>query len=118
MAIICAIALALGIPTGSYLITAMYIASVLTAAFIIKEKDVYNLLYAVLIVSVFFDYVLYVPGVQSVYMFHIALGAFTLLSLYKVFKDRDILMSLDRKSFRNICYMVCIYVCKCIMGFK
>ena len=32
LAIVCAIALALGIPTGSYLITAMYIATVLVAA--------------------------------------------------------------------------------------
>ena len=90
LAIVCAIALALGIPTGSYLITAMYIATVLVAAFITREKDVYNLLYSVLLVSVFFDYVLYVPGIQSIYMFHIILGAFTLLSLYIAFKDREI----------------------------
>ena len=97
LAIIFAIAGFLGIANGSYLITAMYIITVLVAAFIMKDKDVYNLLYAVLLVSTFYDYALYVPGIQSIYMFHIVLGVFTLMSLYKAFKDRDVLMNLDRK---------------------
>lgn len=110
LAIVCAIALALGIPTGSYLITAMYIATVLVAAFITREKDVYNLLYSVLLVSVFFDYVLYVPGIQSIYMFHIILGAFTLLSLYRAFKDRDVLKNIDKKII--VLYVIWfIYMC-------
>jgi len=97
LAIVFAIAGVLGITNGSYLITAMYIITVIAAAFIIKEKGIYNLLYTVLLVSTFYDYALYVPGIQSIYMFHIVLGIFTLLSLYKVFKDRSILLSLDKK---------------------
>lgn len=97
LAIIFAIAGFLGIANGSYLITGMYIITVIVATFIMKDKDVYNLLYAVLLVSAFYDYALYVPGIQSIYMFHIVLGAFTLLSLYKAFKDRNVLMNLDRK---------------------
>ena len=97
LAVICVIALALGIPTGSYIVTGLYIAAALFAGFLVREKDIYNLLYAILLVSVVFDYVLYVPGIQSVYMFHIVLGAFTLLSLYKVFKDRQILAAIDKK---------------------
>jgi len=97
LAIIFAISGFLGIANGSYLITAMYIITVLIVAFIIRDKDVYNLLYAVLLVSTFYDYALYVPGRQNIYMFHIVLGVFTLMSLYKAFKDRDVLMNLDRK---------------------
>ncbi|MGN0144913.1 MAG: O-antigen ligase domain-containing protein, partial [Clostridium sp.] len=74
LAAIIIIAAIMGIMNGSYLVAAMYIATVIGAAFLIKEKDVYNTLYAVLLVSVIYDYVLYVPGIQSVYMFHIVLG--------------------------------------------
>lgn len=97
LAIILVIAVLLGIANRSYLITAMYIITVLVATFIIKDRSVYNLLYVVLLVSTFYDYALYVPGIQSIYMFHIVLGIFTLISLYKAFKDRDVLMNLDRK---------------------
>lgn len=97
LAIVFAIAGFFGITNGSYLITAMYIITVIAAAFVVKEKDVYNLLYSVLLVSTFYDYVLHVPGIQSIYMFHIVLGIFTLVSLYKVFKDIDILRNLDKK---------------------
>ena len=97
LALIFAIAGFLGIANGSYLITGMYIITVLVAAFIMKEKDIYNILYAVLLVSAFYDYALHVPGIQSIYMFHIVLGIFTLVSLYKAFKDKEVLFNIDRK---------------------
>jgi teichuronic acid biosynthesis protein TuaE len=97
LAIVFVIAGILGITNGSYLITAMYIGTVIAAVFIMKDKDIYNMLYAILLVSAFYDYTLYVPRIQSIYMFHIVLGIFTLLSLYKVFKDRSILLRLDKK---------------------
>lgn len=97
LALVFAIAGFLGIANGSYLITVMYIITVLVATFIMKEKDIYDLLYAVLLVSAFYDYALHVPGVQSVYMFHIVLGIFTLISLYKAFKDRNVLLNIDKK---------------------
>lgn len=110
LAVIFAIAGILGISNGSYLITAMYIITVLIATFIIKDKDVYNILYAVLFVSAFYDYALYVPGIQSIYMFHIVLGVFTLMSLYKAIKDRNILMNLDKKVL-GIYVIWFIYMC-------
>lgn len=114
LAIIFAIAGFLGIANGSYLITAMYIITVLVATFIIKDKDVYNILYAVLFVSVFYDYALYVPGIQSIYMFHIVLGVFTLISLYKAIKDRNVLINLDKKVL--VIYIIWfIYMCTSIV---
>lgn len=110
LAIVFAIAGFLGITNGSYLITAMYIITVIAAAFVVKDKDVYNLLYAVFLVSTFYDYVLHVPGIQSIYMFHIVLGIFTLFSLYKAFKDRDILRNIDRKVL-SIYAIWFIYMC-------
>jgi len=110
LAIVFAIAGFLGIANGSYLITAMYIITVIVGVFIIKEKDIYNVLYAVLLVSTFYDYALYVPGIKSIYMFHIVLGVFTLISLYKAFKDRDVLLNLDRKVL-SIYVIWFIYMC-------
>jgi len=110
LAIIFAISAFLGILNGSYIITGMYIITVLVATFIVKDKDVYNLLYMVLLVSAFYDYALYVPGIQSIYMFHIVLGVFTIMSLYKVFKDKNILMNLDRKVL-SIYVIWFIYMC-------
>lgn len=98
LAIVFAISGFLGITNGSYLITTMYILTVLVAViFVSKDKDTYNVLYAVLLVSAFYDYSLYVPGIQNIYMFHIVLGVFSLISLYKAFKERDVLRTLDKK---------------------
>lgn len=98
LAIVFAISGFLGIANGSYLITTMYILTVLVAVvFVSKDKDTYNVLYAVLLVSAFYDYSLYVPGIQNIYMFHIVLGVFSLISLYKAFKERDALRTLDKK---------------------
>lgn len=101
----------LGVANGSYLITIMYILTVLVAAFIVKEKDVYNMFYAVLLVSAFYDYALYVPGIQSIYMFHIVLGVFTLMSLYKAFKDKNVLINLDKKVLG---IYVIWFICMCV----
>jgi teichuronic acid biosynthesis protein TuaE len=97
LAIIFAISGFFGIANGSYLITAMYILTVAAAVVIVRDKSLYNMFYAILLVSAFYDYALYVPRIQSIYMFHIVLGIFTLMSLYKVFKDKDVFMSLDKK---------------------
>jgi hypothetical protein len=111
LAIILAISGFLGIANGSYLITIMYFVTVVAVViFLLRDNDLYNMLYAVLLVSAFYDYALYVPGMQNVYMFHIALGFFTLLSLYKVFKDKDILIKLDKKVL-GIYAIWFIYMC-------
>lgn len=110
LAAVIIIAAVMGIMNGSYLIAGMYIATVIGALFIIKEKDIYNTLYAVLLVSVIYDYVLYVPGIESIYMFHIVLGVFTLISLYKVFTDREVFLKLDKKVL-GIYVIWFIYMC-------
>lgn len=97
LALVIIIAGVMGIMNGSYLIAAMFIATFIGAVFIIKDKDMYNVLYAALLVSVIYDYTLYTPGIESVYMFHIVLGVFTLISLYKVFTEREVFLKLDKK---------------------
>lgn len=110
LAIILIIAATLGILNGSYIITAMYIGAVLVASYMMRFEDTYNLLYAVLLVSVIFDYTLYVPGIQSIYMFHIVLGVFTLSSLYRAIKDREVLLNLNRVVL-SIFVIWFIYMC-------
>jgi teichuronic acid biosynthesis protein TuaE len=96
--LIISIGVFIGIASGNYLITAMYIFTVIVVViFVLKDKDIYDIFYAVLLISAFYDYSLYVPGRQNIYMFHIVLGVFTLMTLYKIFRDRDVLMNLDKK---------------------
>lgn len=114
LAIILIIAATLGILNGSYLITAMYMGAVLVASYMMKDEDTYNLLYAVLLVSVTFDYTLHVPGIQSIYMFHIVLGVFTLLSLYRAIKDRNVLLNLNRLVL-SIFVIWFIYMCMSVV---
>lgn len=97
MGIILAIAGVMGVIEQNFLIAAIFIAASLGAIYIVEDKNKYNMLYAVLLVSAIIDYTLYVPGIESIYMFHIMLGIFTLVSLYKVYKDRDILRRIDKK---------------------
>ena len=97
LALVIIIAGVMGIMNGSYLIAAMFIATFIGAVFIIRDKNMYNVLYAALLVSVIYDYTLYTPGIESVSMFHIVLGVFTLISLYKVFTEREVFLKLDKK---------------------
>lgn len=113
--IIFAISGFLGVASGSYLIAGMYIITVaVTVIFVLRDKDLYNMLYGVLLVSAFFDYSLYVPGRQNVYMFHIILGVFTIFTLFKLFRDREVFRNLDKKVL--IIYAVWfIYACVSIV---
>lgn len=115
LAIIFAISGFLGIANGSYLITVMYILTVATVVlFVVREKELYDMLYAVLLVSAFYDYALYVPRMQNIYMFHIVLGFFTLLSLFRVFRNPDIFLDLDKKVL-GIYVVWFIYMCASIL---
>jgi hypothetical protein len=94
----------------NYLVSILYIISILISAYIIKDKNIYNLLYAILLVSTFFDYSLYIPYSEKIYIFHIVLLIFTILSLYKAFKNQSIFLKLDRKIL--IFYLIWfIYMC-------
>lgn len=115
LAIIFAISGFLGIANGSYLITVMYILTVAAVVlFVVRDKELYNMLYAVLLVSAFYDYALYVPRMQNIYMFHIVLGFFTLLSLFRVFKNPDIFVNLDKKVL-GIYVVWFIYMCASVV---
>ena len=97
LGIICIIALAIGILNNSYLVAGMYIITLIPVAYMMKNDDTYNLLYGILLVTTFYDYVLYVPGIHNVYLFHIVLGLFTIMTLYKIIRDRNILLKIDKK---------------------
>ena len=104
------IAMIFGVANGNYVIPIMYIITLVISSYIVQEKDIYNQMYAVLLVSAFYDYTLYAPGIQSVYMFHIVLGVFTLMSLYKLIKDRDVIRHIDKKVL--IIYVIWfVYMC-------
>ena len=97
LGIICIIALAMGILNNSYLIAGMYIITLMPVAYMMKNEDTYSLLYGILLVTTFYDYVLYVPGIHNVYLFHVVLGLFTIMTLYRIIKDRNILLKIDKK---------------------
>lgn len=94
---ILAIAIIMGILGENYLITALFIGVCLGAIYFLKDKSMYNLIYALLLVSLIFDYTLYVPKIESVYMFHIMLGIFALMTLYKIYKEKEIIQKLNKK---------------------
>ena len=97
LGIICAMAIAIGILNNSYLVAGMYIITLIPVAYMMKNEDTYSLLYGILLVTTFYDYVLYVPGIHNVYLFHIVLGLFTIMTLYRIIKDRNILLKIDKK---------------------
>ncbi|WP_315082142.1 O-antigen ligase family protein [uncultured Clostridium sp.] len=104
------IAIIFGVANGNYIIPIMYIITLVISSYIVQEKDIYNQMYAVLLVSAFYDYSLYVPGIESVYMFHVVLGVFTLMSLYKLIKDRDVIRHIDKKIL-SIYVIWFVYMC-------
>ena len=76
LGIICIMAIAMGVLNKSYLISGMYILTLIPVAYMMKDEDTYSLLYGILLVSTFYDYVIYVPGIRNIYLFHIVLGLF------------------------------------------
>lgn len=59
LAIIFAISGFLGIANGSYIVSIMYILTVvILVVFILKDKDLYNMFYTLLLISAFYDYTL------------------------------------------------------------
>lgn len=97
MGILFAIVIATGVFNKAYLISAMYIVSVVLLAIMLKNESTYDLFYGILMVSLFYDYTIYVPKVQSVYLFHIVLFMFTLYTLYKVlFGQKDIFSKINK----------------------
>ncbi|WP_271814016.1 O-antigen ligase family protein [Clostridium beijerinckii] len=98
------------ITNKNYLVSAMYIISILTILYLIKDKSIYDLLYAILLVSTFFDYSLYIPHNEKKYIFHIVLFIFTIISLRRVFNDKSIFLKLDKKIL-TIYSIWFIYMC-------
>ncbi|NFG41497.1 O-antigen ligase domain-containing protein [Clostridium botulinum] len=108
------IAMIFGVSNGNYVIPIMYIITLVISSYIVQEKDIYNQMYAVFLVSAFYDYTLYAPGIESVYMFHLVLGVFTLMSLYKLIKDRDVIRHIDKKILA-IYFIWFVYMCISIL---
>ncbi|WP_252250429.1 O-antigen ligase family protein [Clostridium sp. ZBS13] len=108
------IAMVFGVANGNYVIPIMYIITLVISSYIVQEKDIYNQMYAVFLVSAFYDYTLYAPGIESVYMFHLVLGVFTLMSLYKLIKDRDVIRHIDKKILA-IYFIWFVYMCISIL---
>lgn len=105
------LALVFSLINKSYLVCALFFMSlIISSKYIVKTKDTYNLLFNGLIVSLFFDYSIYVPHFESIYLFHIMLFIFTLFSIYKVLKDRSILNKLN-KPILAIFIIWMIYMC-------
>lgn len=110
MTIITLIAAAMGVLNKSYLVSVMFIAVSWITGFFMKDKDIYDVLYGMLLISLCFDYVLHMPGIENVYMFHIMLVVFTLMSVYKFFIDRDVWENIN-KVVLGIFLIWFIYMC-------
>ncbi|AOR24531.1 O-antigen ligase family protein [Clostridium taeniosporum] len=108
--IISIIAMVFGIANGNYIIPIMYIITLVISSNIIKEKAIYDQMYCALLVSAFYDYALHAPGVESIYMFHIILGLCTLMSLYRLVKDIEVVKHIDKKIL-GIYVIWFIYMC-------
>lgn len=103
------LAIIMGVFNGNYIIPVMFILTLLAGSYFV-DNEIYDTLYMVLLVASFYDYALYVPRVSSAYMFHIVLGIFSLLSIYKLIKDRTIFEKLDKKII--VIYIIWfIYMC-------
>ncbi|CAI3625448.1 putative membrane protein [Clostridium neonatale] len=109
--IVCGIAAILGVLNKSYLVSGMYIGTVILASIIMREKEIYDQLYAILLISLCYDYVLHVPGIESVYMFHIVLAIFTLMSLYKFFREHEVWENINKVI---LCIFVIWFIYMCI----
>lgn len=86
----------MGILNKSYLVTGMYVVTLLVIGYMFRNDGIYDLFYGVLIASTIYDYVLYVPGIENVYIFHIALGLFTIGTLIKLIKNPDIFRKISK----------------------
>ncbi|WP_252237924.1 O-antigen ligase family protein [Clostridium sp. VAP51] len=104
------IAMVFGVANGNYVIPIMYIITLVISLYIIKDRDIYNLMYCTLLVSAFYDYALHAPGIESIYMFHVILGLCTLMSLYKLVKDREVIRNIDKKIL-SIYVIWFVYMC-------
>ncbi|NFG41498.1 O-antigen ligase domain-containing protein [Clostridium botulinum] len=107
------IAMVFGVANGNYVIPIMYIITLVISLYIIKDRDIYNLMYCTLLVSAFYDYALHAPGIESIYMFHVILGLCTLMSLYKLVKDREVIRNIDKKIL-SIYVIWFVYMCASI----
>ncbi|KOM87603.1 O-antigen ligase family protein [Clostridium botulinum] len=107
------IAMVFGVANGNYVIPIMYIITLVISSYIIQEKNIYDQMYCTLLVSAFYDYALHAPGIESIYIFHVVLGLCTLMSLYKLVKDREVIRNIDKKIL-GIYVIWFVYMCASI----
>lgn len=108
---VCTMAAIFGILNKDYLVSGIYIVTILLTGILMKQKELYDKLYAVLLVSLCFDYVLHMPKIESVYIFHIILGIFSLMSLYKLFTDYEVWKNINKVV---LCIFVIWFIYMCI----
>jgi len=89
--------ISVGIINGTFILTTLYVFFTLIMIFVLKPKSAYEIVFSLLMVSLVFDYTLHMPGISKLYFFHIIFSIFTLMSFYKVIKDKNIIKGLDKK---------------------
>lgn len=107
------IAIIFGVANSNYIIPIMYIITLIISSYIIREKNIYDQMYSALLVSAFYDYAIHAPRIDSIYMFHIILALCTLMSLYKLIKDREVIRNIDKKIL-SIYFIWFVYMCASI----
>lgn len=103
----------IGVINETYILTILYIVAFCILTLIIKPKSVYDTAYELMMISMIFDYTLYFPAISKIYVFHIALGIFSLITLIKLIKNIDIIKKLDK----NIIIILGIFFAFIVISF-
>lgn len=97
LAVIVLISLIMGILNSCLLVSVMFVLTAAGAIYIIKERNLYTILYELLFVSAAYDYTLFTPKASSIYMFHIVLFIWVLYSIFKFIKEKEIKKKIDKR---------------------
>ena len=95
----------IGVINQTYLLTILYIGVFFILAYIVKPESIYDTVFELMMVSMIFDYTVHFPGISKLYVFHIILFIFSLLSLVNIIKEKGILNNLDKKIIIILCVL-------------
>ena len=87
----------IGVVNEMYLLTILYIGAFSILTLIVKPESSYDTTLELMMVSMIFDYTIYFPGISKLYSFHVIFFIFSVMSLIKLFKNRDVFLKLDKK---------------------
>ena len=91
------ISLIMAIMNNSYLVSCLYVGTIIVYMLIDDESKFYDFFYGIFLITTIFDYVLYIPKVSNIYLFHIVVLLFTLYTLYTIFKNMYIIDKINKK---------------------